>query len=420
MKDCGKRRRKGKSHAVDNQRIAIIGAGTAGLALATFLARQGHRPTVIEKAPALAPVGAGLLLQPSGIDVLAELGCLEPLEAYGRRVEALYGTTCSGRAVMQVRYTHLGTREALFGLGVHRAALCRVLDDALAGEDHERWFGCDVTGLTQREDAAVVGFRDGDDEATAAFDAVVVANGAASQLRPASLVRYDRQYPWGAMWLIRPIPRELEEFNAPRLQQRYRGASVMLGVLPTGSSPQAPETPLMSLFWSLPVSEMAAWRTGGVDLDGWKKQVTAVWPELEPLVRRIELPSELLPATYRDVIMKRWGTGRLGFIGDAAHAMSPQLGQGANMALLDASALAAAIKTSNDWETTWAQFARKRRGSIRFYQRMSRLLTPFFQSRIPGAALVRDYSFPIAHKVPWLRRQMAATIAGGKQGWFDD
>lgn len=88
---------------------------------------------------------------------------------------------------------------------------------------------------------------------------------------------------------------------------------------------------------------MAQWREQGFDLGKWRNDVLRLWPDLNPLVDAIQSPAELLPATYRDVVMSRWGQGRIGVIGDAAHAMSPQLGQGANMALLDAVAVGRAV-----------------------------------------------------------------------------
>lgn len=401
-----------------NQRIAIIGAGTAGLAVATLLGRQGHDVTIIERAPLLTTVGAGILLQPSGVAALAELGCLNHMHQYGHRIDALYGSTKSGRLIMQVEYTHLKEQHDIFGLGVHRASLCHVLDTALTAVTHKRWFGCEVNTIEQNTKEAVVDFcRDGQTHREA-FDAVLVANGSASQLRPASLVRYDRQYPWGAMWLIRPLTESLSFLNKPHLQQRYDGSAVMLGALPTGCIPADAGTPMVSVFWSLPVAAMPHWQTENFDLNTWKHQVVDLWPALSPLISNIKNASELLPATYRDVIMSRWGTGRIGIIGDAAHAMSPQLGQGANMALLDASAIAKAVASSDNWESVWEQFHVARSGSIRFYQGMSRLLTPLFQSSIVGAGFVRDIALPVSHRLPWLRRQMAETVAGRKQKWI--
>lgn len=401
-----------------NQRIAIIGAGTAGLATAAFLGRQGHEITVIERAQSLTAVGAGILLQPSGLGVLSRLGCLANMEAFGHRIDELDGRTKSGRVVMHVEYAHLEDEADVYGLGVHRAALCHVLDTALGAIPHQRWFGCEVASIEQNEQEAVVHFSVDQQVHRETFDAVLVANGSASRLRPQSLVRYDKQYPWGAMWLIRPLPDGLSGFNSPRLQQRYCGALKMAGILPTGLTPSDPSTPMLSFFWSLPVAEMPNWQTEAFNLPEWKNEVKSLWPELSPLIANIKAASELVPATYRDVIMTRWGGGRVGVIGDAAHAMSPQLGQGANMALLDAAAIADALEESRDWEDVWTQFAARRGGSIRFYQKMSRVLTPFFQSNILGAGLMRDVSMPLLYRLPWLRRQMAETVAGRKQGWF--
>ena len=398
---------------MQRQHIAVIGAGTAGLAAAIFLARQGHHITLIEQAPALTPVGAGILLQPSGLAVLDLLGLRDQALQYGARVDALYGDTMAGRVIMHTRYADLGLPDQTHGLGIHRASLCHILDRALAPLPHKRLMNTRVDAVTEQGNGVRLTLhRDGVTDILEA-DAVLIANGSSSQLRPPKLVRYDRQYPWGALWTMQPRP---DTLTAPALRQRYDGCHTMAGILPTGSTPAQPDTPLVSVFWSLPVADMPAWREGRADLSAWRQQAETTWPDLAPLLAPLSSSRQLIPATYRDVIMRRWAQGRIGVIGDAAHAMSPQLGQGANMALADALALAQSLSGANDWPDAWATYHRLRTGPIRFYQRMSRALTPVFQSHSRSVALARDLSFPLMYSVPWLRKQMALTVSGLKTG----
>src|SRR5690606_13784385 len=98
-------------------KIAIVGCGTAGMAAAVYLARAGHRVTLFERFATPQPVGAGLLLQPSGIAVLRELGLLEAALAGGAVVRGLEGVNHAGRKVLSLRYQDLGAEY--FGIGIH-------------------------------------------------------------------------------------------------------------------------------------------------------------------------------------------------------------------------------------------------------------------------------------------------------------
>ena len=113
--------------------IAIAGAGPAGLAAALFLKRAGHRVALFERFEQPAPVGSGLILQPTGLTVLDALGLLDGIKALGSRIDRLHGADArSGRTVLDVRY---GTqRGGRFGLAVHRAALFGVLHAAAVAE----------------------------------------------------------------------------------------------------------------------------------------------------------------------------------------------------------------------------------------------------------------------------------------------
>ena len=111
-------------------------------------------------------------------------------------------------------------------------------------------------------------------------------------------------------------------------------------------------------------------------------------------------------------------------IGDAAHAMSPQLGQGANMALLDAWAFSQSLQRARknqqiDWAVLWQNYHQHRRSSIQFYQFLSRLLTPLYQSDHWWAGGLRDLVFPWMYQIPYFCKEMAITISGLKTGMFE-
>ena len=116
--------------------------------------------------------------------------------------------------------------------------------------------------------------------------------------------------------------------------------------------------------------------------------------------------------------MRRPHCGRVVFLGDAAHAMSPQLGQGANMALLDAQALASALQRATTIDDALAGYARERRAHVPIYQFISRWLTPLFQSDHDNVARLRDALFGPLGRAPILRGEMLKVLAGVKCGLF--
>jgi len=128
--------------------------------------------------------------------------------------------------------------------------------------------------------------------------------------------------------------------------------------------------------------------------------------------------AQLRRATYRDAVLDVWSRGRLVLLGDAAHAMSPQLGQGVNMALMDALALRDALRAEATVDAAIGRYQRQRRGHVRIYQFWSRWLTPLFQSERSVAARVRDLTFLPLGRVPGGRGQMLRVLSGLQRGWF--
>lgn len=404
--------------------FAIVGAGTAGLATAILLARAGNQVTLFEQVDELSPVGAGLLLQPAGLAVFEHLGVLESALKLGARVTGLEGQLADKRLLVNSHYREAGSN--LYGLGIHRATLCHVLTQKLAEySSHVTWrMSHSIDQILEGAHAVRLFGMHQQQKFDQHFDAVLIANGARSQLRPKAWVKVDQAYPWGAAWSIVP---ECPNLNPEILHQFYDRSKIMMGVLPTGAIPTAPQQRLSSVFWSLPTSQLQSFLKDESAKQQWLKQVGGRWPEvaewLKQLLTNEQNQPQWLSAQYRDVVMSQFGQGRIGVIGDAAHAMSPQLGQGANMALLDAWAFSQSLQAAThhqqtDWPMLWQHYHQHRRSSTQFYQFLSRLLTPLYQSDHWWAGSIRDLTFPWMYQIPYFRKEMAITISGLKTGLF--
>ena len=215
---------------------------------------------------------------------------------------------------------------------------------------------------------------------------------------------------FGALWFVADDPgpafRDV-------LYQVVRGARRMYGLLPTGRGPHG-DQPVVSLYWSLALADHARWQADG--LDAWKREVRAFDPRIDAVLAQITRPEQVLLARYRDVRMRRWHGDRIVFIGDAAHATSPQLGNGANLALVDAMVLADTLAATPALPAALAAYTRARRHHVGHYQRMSRWLTPLFQSNSRALGWLRDGLMPLADRIGPTHRLMVRTMAGHERG----
>jgi 2-polyprenyl-6-methoxyphenol hydroxylase-like FAD-dependent oxidoreductase len=377
------------------QRIAIAGAGIGGLAAAALLACSGRRVTVYDQFDAPRPVGSGLVIQPVGQAVLAVAGA--DLLGLGAQITQMSGIEVDhGRTVLSVAYDRPGGPR--FGLAIHRAALFQALYDAALAAGAEIQPQTRVTGSQLHGDVRMLLTRDGTE--LGPFDLVVDALGAGSPLSPLRA----RALPYGAIWGTVPWPIE-SGFPKTALQQRYRRTSHMAGVLPLGRIvTDGPE--MAAVFWSLPASKLPDWPRQ--DLDTWKAEVTALWPDMTPFLQTLRSARDMTPARYGHGTLRRPYADRLIHIGDAAHRASPQLGQGANMALLDALALALAVEQ----EDPGAHYARARRWHVWLYQVMSAAFTPQYQSDSRWLPILRDRILMPVSRIAPVPRILTRLVAG--------
>jgi len=386
----------------------MTGAGTAGLAAAAFLTGDGHDVRLFERFAEPRPLGAGLMLQPTGLACLARLGLDRAAIASGAVVLGIDGRTVRGAHIFDVGYRELGPH--LFGIGIHRGSLFGLLYDEV------RRLAVPITASVEMRASRCVPdgrlLLDAQGTEHGPFDLVVDGTGQRSFLRAGAVaVDANRPYAYGALWGITEMPNDWP--HSDLLVQVYEGCHLMAGILPVGRRPGDPRR-LAALFWSLRVRDHTAWREAGIE--HWREKVLAAWPQIQPFVAQIGSTDDLAFASYADVRLRERYAERIVFIGDAGRVTSPQLGQGANLALIDAAVLAQCLREQPCIAAALAAYSSQRRAHTRFYSYASRWLTPFFQSDSRVAALLRDLTFPLAGKVPYVRREMVRTLSGMKTG----
>lgn len=343
------------------------------------------------------------MLQPSGMAVLAALGLAEPILARGAPIERLFGLGSDGRVVLDARYADLAGPCSL-GLGIHRASLFAVLYEAALAAGAELHPGHAVAASTCGGGHRWLQFA-GQDPA-GPFDLVIDALGLHTPLaQPCGLA-----LPFGALWTTLPWPAE-GPFRPERLEQRYRAAREMVGVLPIGARVAGQQE--LALFWSLRSDGYERWQDRG--LPAWRDEVAALWPECAELVAQVTDPASVTMARYAHRSLPAPAQERLIHIGDAWHTASPQLGQGANMALLDAWAVAEALRLSGDPQTVPALTVQLRGWHVALYQAATAFFTPLYQSEAALPAWVRDRLFAPASRF-WPGKAVQAQLMSGLTG----
>jgi len=383
----------------EHHTIAICGAGIGGLAAATLLARAGYSVSVFDQFDAPRPVGSGLMLQKTGLAVLGKLGLREAVDGLGSPIHRLWGlTTPAMRPVLDVRFHKLD--KSLYGLGVQRGMVFNLLLNAAKEAGVSLITSTNITAADGE-----AGTITADGKSTEPFDLVIDALGVNSPLVSAP----GRLLVYGAIWTTLPWPAG-ETFDKTALEQRYLSARQMAGVMASGHlTKDAPES--LTYFWSIKASEEEAWRKTPLAL--WKQQAISLWPETESLLGQITSHDQLTFARYRHrTLGNPIESPRLIHIGDAWHSASPQLGQGANMALLDAWALGLALQEEPDISRALKRFRKIRQRHVRLYQMMSWMFTPVYQGDSTWLPFVRDRLAAPVSKIWPAPNILAAMVAG--------
>jgi 2-polyprenyl-6-methoxyphenol hydroxylase-like FAD-dependent oxidoreductase len=353
-------------------RALVVGGGIGGLAAAIALRRVGLDVTVFEQAHEFERVGYGFGLSPNALLALERLHLAEAVRMRGARAERVLIRRWDGELINEVRVGELGWEM----LGVHRADLQLVLQEA-AGDTLRLDSRCD--GFAEEASGAKVMLADGSEERG---DLLVGADGINSairkQLHGAGELRYAGHVAWRAA-----IAFEDERLRGTMTESWGSGAR--FGLVPIGHG---------RLYWF--VAERgppnAAPAPGGAKAALLRR--FADWHE--PIRAVIEATDEAVISktdVYDRKPLASWGRGHVTLLGDAAHPMTPNLGQGAAQALEDAVVLANRLRATSDAEAALRAYEAKRIPRTAEIVRRSWQLGRIAQVQSPLGRRVRDLLF---------------------------
>ncbi len=292
-------------------KIAISGCGIAGTAAGHLLSAAGHEVTLFEQASKCRPVGAGIMLQPSGQMVLRRLGIHDAIAKLSTPLLGMEARLASGKQLVRLEYASLG--DQLRAWGVHRGELFEQLLRLCLSSGAKVETSSLITHYASDDQQVTVVTQSGQE--FGGFDFLITTDGSRSRLRDAAGIRFQSvEYPYAAIWATGPC-----DTVDDRLFQVVDGTKRLVGLLPIGSG-------RCSFFWGLRADSYQ--RLSAAGIEPWKAEVIQLCPQAEAFLQSIASFDQLTFATYRHVQMRRWHSDRIVFLGDACHASSPHLGQG--------------------------------------------------------------------------------------------
>lgn len=388
-------------------KIAIIGCGPAGLSCALQLVKQDHQVTLFERMSDLAMQGSGVIIQPIGLAALDILGIRDEIEQYGQRLYSVIGRSGDrNRLSVQVDYSRLNGIN--YALGLQRGALFNVLYRKVIASGVQIITNVAIETLHYQHDHCIQ-LQDENNESYGPFEFVIDASGAHSKLRRfAAQNIISKPLHYGSLWSKVDLEADVN-FDHHKMELYSDNYNVGIGLMPIGKLTLA-DKPQIALFWNMKWQDYPQWRAG--NLDEWKNKSIEKWPSTKPFLQKIIHHDQMYLAKFIYHRLPKPYGNNLAFVGDAAHATNPQLGQGINMSLVDAVVLAWALQQHNNLASALMFYANTRKSHVVFYQTMARILTPFYQSDNAAAIYCRDRLYGLLCKIPLVRTLTAQLISG--------
>ncbi|MFZ3588911.1 FAD-dependent monooxygenase [Bacillus sp. DJP31] len=328
------------------KKVLIIGAGISGLASALMLEKIGYAPVIFEKSDGLRNDGGGLTLWPNATDALHSMGLLEEIYQKSKILSESALTTSSGKTLVTIPLKELATKYGTHTVGILRANLHHILASKLMQTEIK--IGYKLVNLKETNEEVIARFENGHEEAG---DLLVGADGIHSAVRNKLFPNHALRFSGYEAW--RGIATYTNQYTKSGSMFEAWGNGMRFGLIPMSDS---------LVYWFATRNTSENLSEGQIS----KEQLIHSFREfVEPVPTVIEVTKD--KDITRKVIydlkpLPNWSKGRVVLIGDAAHATTPNLGQGACMALEDAVILAQTLEQGNSITQTVKTFEDMRKG----------------------------------------------------------
>lgn len=329
-------------------RVAVVGGGIAGLATALALHRRGLEAVVLERAPALRELGAGIALWPNATRALRDLGILEAVSLRSGPAESIQIQSPTGHTLLRFSTS----RPDAPSICVVRRDLVSVLEAALPSRTVR--YGATFNSAAATARGIQVTTSDGDLE----VDLLVGADGLRSRVRDSLIENVEPVSQRFVAW--RAVSTWPEDVGSDAIEMWGDGRRFGLFRLDHDRA-----------YWYALATEDPGESSSRSDL----AELERVFAEWHPRVLKVVGNTEGEIARH-DVFdrppSKQWASGRVVLVGDAAHGMTPDLGQGGAQGLEDAVALSRWLDLEDDLDVALAGYVRERMRRAVWIQRQSR------------------------------------------------
>lgn len=303
--------------------VLVVGAGTAGVAAATFLADAGVAVDLVEINSDVTALGSGVTLQGNALRVLRQLGVLDECFAAGWPSDGLKLRSLDGAVIGEHTELRTGGPDLPATLGMYRPDLARILMNRATGAGVKAQFSTTIDAIEQDRNGVDVRFSNG---SAGRYDLVIGADGIRSQTRSMVQIPLETRSIGLAVWrLFVPRPAEITTSEAT-----VGGPVDAVGVTPTSDTHMYAF--LVEAARDLTSNEKAA------ALRGILADYHGPWDEIRDSITDA---TQIHYTRFEEHLLDPpWHRGRVTLIGDAAHVCPPTLAQGVALGLEDAAVLA--------------------------------------------------------------------------------